>query len=552
MTKINQNPNDSPTQPNFKIGFKETLFLFGLLSWASPIYILGNILSAKKDNDKSISGLFLLVAVFSLVTLLFGINESILKLIICLSIAVWLVLIDCDHNRFFDNATIHFCNSIFLGLAVYFVAIDLYLEVFPEPIQDLMKSVGTSLPKAFNMLVLCLIFQNVGYYLVWDLLKNSSSKWFTSRKNLVNLDFIRTPRHQINLFSLLMGLGLLFRISSIATGKFFYLSASEAENSGVDFSVASFIAQFEPLYKVAWFYGLALLFGRDNDTTIDLKNTHRSANKFITRTSLIFIALELFYQLISGSKGRFLAFVIIPFGTIFFFTHRRVSTRALIIGLFIGVLSLLLIFPTLVIYRSVITSTVLGGNATFITFFQKAWDTLQSLSWQEYQDIVLTPFNSAGNSESVSAMISIIHFQGDVTLDAGILWQRLLLFWVPRFLWSDKPTIASTNVVGRLTGRLSADDFGTSVLTTAPGELFIYYGLFGSVLMILLGIVARWFNEATSPFKDFTAFRAAVYFSYLPSVINIVGGAGFEGAITGLVLQMFTLYASLYAVRFFG
>lgn len=539
-----------PTQPSFSMGVKESIFLSAVLGWASPTYILGSLLRSQKSNTDLLYILSTIaIGAFSLI-FLFDISSSILKLVFCLSFITFLVAFDCDRHKFFDNATIHFCNSIFLGLACYFVAIDLYPEIFAEPLQDLLSKINTSIPTAFIMLILCLIFQNIGYYLIWEIFSQSSGNWSLSNKNLTNLNFIRNSNHQIILFLILISLGLVFRASNIASGRFFYMSASEAESQGVSSSIASFLAQFESLYKVGWLYGLALLFGQSRDTTIDLKHTHKSANNLIVNTSFIFIILEVFYQLISGSKGRFLSFVIIPIATLFFFSHKKISSKAITIFTSISALSWLLIFPLLVMYRNVIASTLLSRDVTIINFFQKSWETLQNLSWEEYQQLLFTPFNSAGNAEAVSALTSIVHFQSYLVQDASALWQRLFFFWIPRFLWSNKPEIASTNIIGRLTGRLGQEDYGTSVLTTAPGELFIYYGLAGSILMILPGLITRWFNEATSPFKNFTAFRLAVYVSYLPQVITIVSSAAFEAPTTGIVLQMFTLYGSLYLASF--
>lgn len=539
------------TQPSFRMGIKESIFLTTTLGWASPTYILGSLLSSHKSSTAILyllSNIGLAIS-FSCI-FLFDISSSILKLAFCLSLISFLVIFDCDRNKFFENATIHFCNSIFLGLACYFVAMDLYPEIFTDSIQDLLSKINTSIPTAFTMLNLCLIFQNIGYYLIWEIFSNSSGKWFLSDKNLVNLNFIRNPNKQMILFAILMCLGLIFRISSLASGRFFYASASEAESEGVSSSIASLLAQFEPLYKVGWLYGLALLFGRDRDTTIDLKNTYKSASNLIITVSFFFFILELFYQLISGSKGRFLSFVIIPLATVFFFSHKKISNRAIIILISIIALSWLLIFPTLIIYRGIISSTVISRDITFINFLQKSWETLQMLSWEKYQQLLLTPFNSSGNAEAVSALTSIVHFQSYLSQDSSNFWQRLFFFWIPRFLWSGKPEIASTNIIGRLTGRLGQEDYTTSVLTTAPGELFIYYGLMGSVFMILPGLIARWFNEATSPFKGFTAFRVAVYLSYLPQITTIVSSAAFEAPTTGIILQMVTLYTTLCLASF--
>lgn len=549
---IINNPQHKKVQSPFRIGLKEIIFLGAVLGWASPAYILGSLL--KKSSKTSTSLVYvssILGTGICCLLFAFDVNSSILKLCFCFSFIIFLVALDCDRGKFFDNATIHFSNSVFLGFACYFLAADLHPEIFTESLQHLFGIIKTSIPTAFTMLILCLVFQNIGYYLIWIVFNKPLRNWFTSSKNLVNLNFIRNSNKQVILFTILIVLGLIFRVSSIASGRFFYVSASERDIQGISSSFSSFLAQFSQLFTVGWLYGLALLFSRDRDTTINLKNTYQSANKLIINTTFVIIILEICYQLVSGSKGRFLSFVILPIATVFLFSHKKVSNGAFVIFIAIISLSWLIIFPTLVIYRNIISSILLSGNATIVNFFQQSWQTLQTLSWEEYQQIIFTPFNSAGNAEAVSALTSIVHFQSSLTQDASNLWQRLLFFWVPRFLWADKPQIASTNIIGRLTGRLGEDDYGTSVLTTAPGELFIYYGLTGSVFMILVGLIARFFNEATSPFKNFTAFRLAVYVSYLSKITGIVASSAFEAPVTGIILQMFTLYMSLYLAYLF-
>ena len=194
----------NPTQPSFSMGFKESIFLSAILGWASPTYILGSLLKSQKSNTDLLYILSTIgIGIFSLI-FLFDISSSILKLGFCLSLISFLVVFDCDRHKFFDNATIHFCNSIFLGLACYFVAMDLYPEIFTKPIQDLLSKINTSIPTAFTMLILCLIFQNIGYYLIWEIFSNSSSNCFFSSKSLTNANFIRNSNHQIVLFAILM------------------------------------------------------------------------------------------------------------------------------------------------------------------------------------------------------------------------------------------------------------------------------------------------------------------------------------------------------------
>jgi hypothetical protein len=258
------------------------------------------------------------------------------------------------------------------------------------------------------------------------------------------------------------------------------------------------------------------------------------------------LAFEFVYQLLSGSKGRFFTFIVLPIATVYILVKQKNSWFTFIIFSIFGFFSWLVVYPILTIYRNLLAELAFKGNIDPWNLLNKAFQMLQTYSWNDYWTTVLIPFNQSGITEQVIALTSIIHHQ--VTQPSHLLWQRLFMFWIPRFLWSEKPIGLSGNLIGRLSGRLSSMDFTTSVLTTGPGELFLYYGVLGGLFMIFTGLLLRFVNEAISPFKLFTLFRVAILAAYMPLSQGILSGS-FEGNFTGIIMQLGTLYLTLSIIK---
>jgi len=522
-------PLTSP--PSVRPGLKENAFLLLVFGWSGWGLVIPSLLGVSKSKGKSSLTIPALLAALG-VCLLYSIarfDESFLaKFILLLSAITILTVIDCVRGQFESNAVIHIINGGYLGVGLYFLLMKTYPASFPDALWQI---VLPSAPQAFNMLLLCFLFQNLGSYVLWSCLtpaNQSLKKWVISTQNSVNLSFIKTPTHQLTLFTILSFLGLISRLWNFSIGKIYY-----TEGSGVPFYISSFLAQFDRLYVVAWLYGYALW----------LQPQFRRSR--VGGLTWLVIAFELLYQVLSGSKGRFFNFVILPMASVFILTKQKVAWRSVILFSSLGMASWLLLYPILVIYRNLLAS-ISVGRIDPINIFNRALQVLNTYSLDTYIDTILTPFNRSGLAEQVVAMTSIIHYQ--VSQGSDLLWQRLLLFWVPRFIWLDKPTILSGNLVGQLSRRLGDEDSITAVLTTSPGELYIYYGLMGSALMVLVGLLFRWMNEAISPFKFLTPFRVAVFVAFLPLMQGFLGGS-FEAELTGIILQLFVLYAVLSVVK---
>lgn len=509
-----------------RLGLKEIAFLVMVFGWSSWGIVLPRLLGISKDSKRAsiIASIFLLVlgiCVFSFS----GYSESLLlRFIALVSSVILLTAIDCSQGKFEANAVLHLVNSAYLGIGCYFGL----MQNNPENFPSLWLTVLPSAPQAFDMLLLCFLFQNLGSYILWTWitpLKKAVAKWSASTKNLINLSFIQTPQQQLSLFFILSVFGLTSRLWNFSLGNVYY-----TDGSGIPASISSFLAQFDRLYVIAWLYGYSLLL-----------QPQFKRNKVVGRVTLFLIAVEFIYQLLSGSKGRFFNFIVLPMASVFILTKRKISWYSVLFLGGVGLASWLFLYPTLVIYRNLLVSSALTGIDPINTFFQ-AYETLRNFTFEAYLETILRPLNASGIAEQVTAMTSIIHYHA--SQESSLIWQRMFLFWVPRFLWPGKPTALSGNLIGRMSGRLPDHDITTSVLITGPGELYLYYGLLGSILMVFAGLVFRWINEATSPFKYPTPFRIAVLVAFLPLMEGLLSGS-FEAGLTGIVLQLAVLYLVL-------
>jgi hypothetical protein len=511
-------------------GIKEKIYIF-MIFGISGLSLILHPISPSSYTYKKLSGvlalLFILLIGLSLSIIAIDADNFCARFLMGSSIVMSLIFLDSNHNKLYENIVIHLVNASYISVGFYF----LIMKIFPENFPVIWQTILPSASQAFDMLILCLLFQNIGYYFIsgiFSTLIKYIETWGKSYKNLFNISFYFNQRDlQIKLLATLIILGLITRICNFSTGNFYYTQGTAIPNI-----IGSLLSQFDRLFFIALLYGYAL--------SLEIK----SKKNYITYVIIFLLPLEFIYQLFSGSKGRFFYFVVLPLAMVFLLIRQKVSWKSIFMIGSIGIIAWLFIYPTLTIYRNLMLSNYAVINP--LKIFLQSIQILSHYSWNQYIETILIPLTKSGIAEQVTAMTSIVHYQ--VSQDSNLLWQRLFLFWIPRFLWPDKPMNLSGNLIGRLSHRVNSEDFTTSVLTTSPGELFLYYGLWGSVLMILPGLIFRWLNAAISPFKFYTSFRVAVMVAYLPLMRGLLSGS-FESGLTGIVLQMGVLYLTLFLVK---
>lgn len=80
----------------------------------------------------------------------------------------------------------------------------------------------------------------------------------------------------------------------------------------------------------------------------------------------------------------------------------------------------------------------------------------------------------------------------------GASFMPVVLIWIPRFVWPDKPFYQYDNELGRAEGLINPTDFRTSVKYSYVGELYLDFGWPGIVAgMILYGLLFRLLYQTT-------------------------------------------------------
>ncbi|MBX7190676.1 MAG: hypothetical protein K1X94_01380 [Sandaracinaceae bacterium] len=288
-------------------------------------------------------------------------------------------------------------------------------------------------------------------------------------------------------------------------------------------SVAGLLGNMEFLYYVAIYAAIAAAIRRQRNVA------------FVIGWCLLALA----YELISGSKGRFAGYILLPAAFVYVVTRKRTHYVATSLLVTLGLVSWLVVYPTLIEYRLLLEQDADSDPVA-------AMATANARSTDSYYDKVMTPLVGSVLAEQSLAITSAIEF--DVRTSAEELPQRLFLFWIPRFLWPGKPMMLDSNWIGRESRRLSQSNTTTAVVTTSVAEQYVYLGPWGVLLTALVGFVTavlfcgvRFNTRATDIEIGLTTYMSRT----LPGLI----ASSFEGAFTGVLLHVLVLFVFVVVAR---
>ncbi|MGQ9865122.1 MAG: hypothetical protein ACUVSQ_02380 [Pseudanabaenaceae cyanobacterium] len=521
--------------PILRPRLKENFFLLATLNWGALGLLLGGWGSSRAGFGL-VAALPLGLGLSSTAFWLFDAESLLARACLLTALVSGLVVYDLGCGRFRYRAIAHGVNGVYLSFAVYFVALDQFPEAF-LPVLEYWREIAVGAREAFDMLIGCFLFQNLGYYALWPLLTQfkifRKPGWNLSPQNIFNVAFLKTAGDRTLFFYRLGSVGLLPRFLGLARGRVFYFDGG----SGISF-LDSLLAQFQSAYNAAWIFGVLLLI----QPAFSTNGWGPSARRWLKAGVAFVLSTEFFVQLVGGSKGGFYLAVVVPLALAYLFGRQQVSWGVMGLLVSTGLVAVLVVYPTLTIYREQLFALLAEKSRV-----EAVWDAFQqmlTLPWTDYEAIVLRPFNQSGTTEQVVALTASVKFRETIAEDPQLLFQRLLLFWVPRIAWPGKPEALNLNRIGRLTQRVGPEDFGTAVLLTGPGELYLYFGLAGCGLMLLPGFLLRWLEEATSPFWAFSPFRIALFLTFFPRLALVLTSA-FESSLSGLILQFLSLYVVL-------
>ena len=289
--------------------------------------------------------------------------------------------------------------------------------------------------------------------------------------------------------------------------------------------VANIVSSFTCVYYVAFYAHAFVMF--------------RSRRVVLWKVAWILGMLVL--DLISGSKGRFFTSTILPLAVTYALAVGSISRRTLLVFAAVVVIAITVVFPILVNYRNDLST----GRAQV----DNAASGLQEASARfedDYVEKLMVPIIGSNTAEQVLAISSIVYFRPTRP------WQdfvsRLLLFWVPRGVWPEKPLALSGNEIGRESGRLNEGDQSTSVLITSPGELYLYFGMFGSALLVVSAFALRLVERLFVGDPGRGAIQCGVWVFFAKESAQFMGGL-YAAQLTGLLQELLVLWMALLVSR---
>jgi len=430
---------------------------------------------------------------------------------VAVSLGLFFAWLDARRDAAHRSVLAFLPTAQLMSIAVQLAVMDQRPDLFSR-IWLLCRS-GATLERAQWMLVGSILAYELGRMLV---LNRTSKRWREAVAN--ELRSAGSSTRATDAVSL-VGIAIFLAIIAIRGAGYIVATALPLSVSGV-------LGTLEPFYYIGLYAAVAsaLRTGRRRPAVI------------------AWTLATLAYEVLSGSKGRFALFVLLPLAVIYLLHVRRpnVAAGTTLIGL--GLVSWLVVYPVLVVYRGDLSAQ--GGLADDRV---EMLSDAQSRADLDYQDKILVPFLESNLAEQVTAIASIIEF--DVRRSPEHLPQRLFLFWIPRAVWSEKPTMLDANEIGRESMRLNDHDRATSVVMTAPGELYVYLGEWGFWMMVLMGIAVGFLAPLPRRTQHATALEIGLV-AYLARMLPGPVSGGFQHGLTGFLIQAVVLALLLGSLRF--
>lgn len=240
-------------KPLFNFQLKELILLFVTARGVSICLGVGNYLSSPKNKHfcEILQNLTLILMSLSIGLLSVNFIPFTARFLVCFSIFFFFLCRDSHSKRLPCNLFIHISNASFLILSFnYFLMIQ-----YPDWFTPLWKNYLLSAAPTFDLIILCMVFQTLGYYVLWDLMSpvlGGFKRWFISSKNFFNLIFTNSSLSETRLIIVLIFLGSLSRTINFMSGIYLYTDGTAITGN------FGFIAQFDRLYYVGLYYAFAL------------------------------------------------------------------------------------------------------------------------------------------------------------------------------------------------------------------------------------------------------------------------------------------------------
>jgi hypothetical protein len=219
------------------------------------------------------------------------------------------------------------------------------------------------------------------------------------------------------------------------------------------------------------------------------------------------------------------------------------------------------------IYGCLLLAAAILGGMIYGTTFRSIKQTEAVVSADKYTESVFATIDNIGGQdlgstieqgigamaerlETVSTLAVVVSnyeklapYEESYGLDNNI-YKDSITFFIPRPLWADKPVASEPRKYSELYFNFGENSFGI----TPMGDLLRNFGPYGIVFgMIVLGFVIRLFYTALVEDKEFSYWRATLYYMLLTAVSY----EGFYGVIIPYLIRVAAItMVGLFIVRF--
>jgi hypothetical protein len=271
-------------------------------------------------------------------------------------------------------------------------------------------------------------------------------------------------------------------------------------------------------------------------------------------TSVLSIVVRILLGISSGSKTQ--VFVGFMFAALSWnYAARAFTRKQTAVLLMVTILVLLVLMPFSVMYRDALTRSASENQSLSLAFSQMkiAADVFSEMDNQSLLDLTIE-YASARLSNTV-IVANILRYQHEGgELHFGSSYARMLLMFIPRFIWPDKPpaTISgafNVEVLGTKPDNtiLGEETSNTAIGITMVGEqVYNFSVLLAPFGMVLIGMFFRWLYEVfRSGLRNGPVIAIGVYLIWWYVMIFSTNesnwASSFNGAAT-YTLFMFLLF----------
>lgn len=206
------------------------------------------------------------------------------------------------------------------------------------------------------------------------------------------------------------------------------------------------------------------------------------------------------------------------------------------------------------VFMSITLVVFLIVGMIYGTTFRKVKGSMSNVGIEEYTGYIFDTFTEIGtkdNSEALEQGVSSLTERLDIVSSLAVvvanyeqlrpyeegygldnnIYKDSVTFFIPRFIWRDKPVASEPHKYGELYFDYSENAFAV----TPMGDLIRNYGLPGVFLgMVLLGIVIRFLYEVLYVMGQNSIYKKTLYFM-------IVLGISYEGFYGTIIPYMFKI-----------